>query len=219
VARRVAAQIAISRYTAARVDGASTVVLAGVEPRPDRSPRSAGSGVVLMAQRLEPEKRPDLGLGAFAASGIAAAGWRLQVAGDGRSRENLQRLVDELGLHGSVELLGHRSDVGQLMAEADLFLAPTPGEHFGLSVLEAMASGLPVVADASGGHLETLADAGAAGLYRSQDTDAAASVLRDLASRTEARRSLGAALQARQRSHLSLERQLVETDAVYRSVL
>lgn len=219
VARRVAAQIAISQYTAARVDGVSTVVLAGVERRPDRVRGAAGSGVVLMAQRLEPEKRADLGLRAFAASGVAAEGWRLRVAGDGSERDHLQHLVDELGLHGSVELLGHRSDVHRLMAEADLFLAPTPGEHFGLSVLEAMANGLPVVADASGGHLETLGDAGASGLYRSQDTGAAAAVLRDMASHTGARRSLGAALQARQRSHFSLERQVLETDAVYRSVL
>jgi glycosyltransferase involved in cell wall biosynthesis len=220
VARVVDAQIAVARDTAQRVEGPSTVVYAGVETAPDRVPPDGtdGPGVVLMVQRLSVEKRGDLGMRAFAASGLADLGWRLQVAGDGYDREIVVGVVADLGLDEAVELLGHRQDVPRLMAAADLFLAPTPGETYGLSVLEAMASGLPVVADGSGGHLETLG-ADADGLYTSQDPDAAGAVLRQLADDRAAAFRYGSALQARQRRTFSMDQQVTATDAVYRSVL
>ncbi|QAY69029.1 glycosyltransferase family 4 protein [Xylanimonas protaetiae] len=218
VARVIAAQIAIAQYTAERIDGPSTVVLAGVDARPDRTTPTSRPGVVLMAQRLEAEKRADLGVRAFAASGLADLGWRLLVAGDGAERPAVEALVAELGLAAAVTLLGRRSDVADLMAGADVFLAPTPGEHFGLSVLEAMAAGLPVVADGSGGHLETLGT-DAAGLYPSQDPGRAGTVLRDLATDAAAAHAYGAGLQVRQRTHFSLDQQVTATDLVYRSVL
>ncbi len=221
LARTVAAQIAISAFTADRVDGESTVVLPGVADAPDRTPRDPRHGeppVVLMLQRLEPEKHPALGVQAFAASGLADRGWRLVVAGDGSLREDVARLVAELGVVRSVDLVGHRSDVPHLLARASAFLATTPEEGLGLSVLEAMAAGLPVVADASGGHLETLGP-DAVGLYATRDPAAAGRALAALADDAEAARAYGARLQARQRAAFTLVAQASATDAVYRSVL
>ncbi|MCL1872384.1 MAG: glycosyltransferase family 4 protein [Promicromonosporaceae bacterium] len=228
IARTVDAQIAISHFTADHVDGPATVVRSGVDDAPDGAPAREGvaetvrlpgaAGVVLMAQRLEPEKRTGDGVLAFAASGLADRGWRLLVAGDGAEREAVAELVASLGLRRSVDLLGHRSDVDQLLRQASLFLAPTPGEGLGLSVLEAMAHGVPVVADGSGGHRETLG-ADAPGLYATGDPQAAAEALRRLADSPDAARWYGQQLQVRQRELFSVARQVADTDAVYRAVL
>ena len=110
-----------------------------------------------MAQRLQPEKRTDVGVRAFAASGLAAEGWTLDVAGIGPEREALESLAAELGVATSVRFSGYRTDLPDLLARAGLLLAPCPVEGLGLTLLEAMASGLPPVAADAAGHVELLA--------------------------------------------------------------
>ena len=90
--RGLAAQIAVSRYVADRIDGPSHVVYAGVADRPAPDPRSRET-VILLAQRLEPEKRSEVALRAFAESGLVTSGWRMDVAGTGSERRALERLV------------------------------------------------------------------------------------------------------------------------------
>ena len=92
----------------------------------------------------------------FVASGLADEGWTLDIAGEGSQRTHLERLAADRGAGAAVRFLGFRMDVDELMAAAGIFLAPRPTEALGLSVLEAMAAGLPVVAAAAGGHLETV---------------------------------------------------------------
>ena len=81
------------------------------------------SRTVLMAQRLQPEKRTRIGLAAFAASGLADDGWRLQIAGAGPELALLEEDAASLGVDGAVDLLGFRDDVAQLYRRAGLFLA------------------------------------------------------------------------------------------------
>ncbi|MFI2103197.1 glycosyltransferase family 4 protein [Isoptericola sp. NPDC019693] len=218
IRRTAAAQIAISAFVQERIDGPSRVVAAGLDERPQRG-AALRSPVVLVASRLEPEKRVDAGVRAFAASGLADRGWRLRVAGSGSLEVATKELVGELGLDEAVDLLGHRDDVPALLADAGLFLAPTPGDGFGLSVLEAMASGVPVVADGSGGHVESLGPVGGPGLYATGDVHDAARRLRALADDPALRDRYGAALQARQRAEFSLAHQAAATERVYREVL
>jgi len=217
IRRRVAGQIAISRHTAAHIDGPSTVILAGVDPAPASSDPSS-STTVLVAARLEAEKRVDLAIRAFAASHISSKGWRLQIAGAGSCMDNLRELAVRLSLEASVDFLGYRSDVRHLMGRVGLFLAPTPDEGLGLSVIEAMAAGRPVVADGSGGHLESLGDAGLPGLYLSGDPEDAAAKLRDLVGDAHLRDSYGSALRDRQQSLFTLPAQVAATDDFYRKV-
>lgn len=70
---------------------------------------------------------------------------RLVVVGDGPDRQRLEQYSIRLGLEGRVHFLGWRDDVPVLMAGWDCFVLPSLGEGFNLSVLEAMASRLPVV--------------------------------------------------------------------------
>ncbi len=219
VARRIAAQVSISQFVAERIDGPSTVIIPGVPTCKTILDSSQRRHEVLMAQRLEKEKRADLGIAAWAASGLADAGWSLLVAGDGSQREHLQLLARRLGVAESCHFLGFRSDVDELMRQAGIFLAPRPDEPLGLSVIEAMAAGTPVVAADGGGHRESLGLHPAATLYPPDDTVTAGMHLRALALDPSARDAYGAELAAIQKSRLDINVQLEKTLDFYNQVL
>lgn len=69
----------------------------------------------------------------------------LVIAGDGPSRPELERLIDELKLHGRVYLPGAVSDVASFLSGLDLFVLSSVTEGLPVAVLEAMAAGLPIV--------------------------------------------------------------------------
>lgn len=107
-----------------------------------------GARVVLCAARLAPPKRLDLLVDAWPSLPPDAV---LVVAGDGPLLEPLRARVSALGLDDRVRLLGERTDVGRLLGGADVFCLPSDSEGMPVSVLEAMAAGVPVVASAVGG--------------------------------------------------------------------
>ncbi|EWT02856.1 hypothetical protein N865_03035 [Intrasporangium oryzae NRRL B-24470] len=218
-ARHIRAQIAVSSYVAGHVEGSSTVVHTGVPRQAEGRGAGAREPRVLVAQRLEAEKATDVAIRAFAASGLARHGWRLQVAGSGALRPSLERLAADCEVGEAVDFLGHRSDVDALMEQAAVVVAPCDREALGLTVVEAMAHGLPVVASAAGGHLETVGATPGAALFPAGDHVAAGSILRDLALDEGRREAYGRALREVQRALFTIDTQVVGTDAVYRSVM
>ncbi len=82
----------------------------------------------------------------------------LVLVGDGPDRDAVEQQVDGLGLRKDVRLLGKVESVGDVLRGADLFLLPSATESFGLAALEAMACAVPVVASATGGIPEVVAD-------------------------------------------------------------
>jgi glycosyltransferase involved in cell wall biosynthesis len=99
-------------------------------------------------------------LRAFSAVARQVPSARLLVAGDGPFSRMLEKLVRELSLEGHVHLLGHRKDVPALLAASDAFVHPSRQEPFGLSILEAMAAGLPAIAYREGGPAEVIREGG-----------------------------------------------------------
>jgi glycosyltransferase involved in cell wall biosynthesis len=100
---------------------------------------------VLMVARLDPIKDQATLLRAFAA--VHQPGWQLQLVGEGPDRPRLEALASELGLDPVQVFLGRRSDIPELLGQADLFaFSTTPAEGFGIALIEAMAAGLPVIA-------------------------------------------------------------------------
>jgi sugar transferase (PEP-CTERM/EpsH1 system associated) len=79
---------------------------------------------------------------------------RLVVVGDGPLYPTLARLVEELKLQDVTWLAGDRKDVASLLQTMDIFVLPSLGEGISNTVLEAMASGLPVIATSVGGNVE-----------------------------------------------------------------
>ncbi|WP_306512355.1 glycosyltransferase [Janibacter hoylei] len=216
---RLAAEIAVSEYIAGSIDVDASVVLPGVPDRPDLPPPSHRDRTILVVQRLEPEKSTEVAVAAFAASGLADRGWRLRVAGDGSQRPALQRQAQILGVGPATDFLGHRHDVEELMATSAALLAPCAIEGIGLSVIEAMASGLPVVAAAAGGHLESAGGVEHAALFPAGDHEAAGRLLAELVADPAGLDRYGQALRDRQRGSLTITEQARATDAVYRHAL
>lgn len=214
VRRRIREEISISHAVAQAIGRASTVVHSGVPEAPEGTHRTR---TVLIAQRLEAEKRTDLGIRAFAAAGLGDRGWTLDVAGDGAERPALETLARGLGI--PVTFIGFRNDLPSRFATAGMLLAPCPVEGLGLTVLEAMAAGAPVVAANGGGHTEILDGLDPRALYTPDSPDAAAASLRSLADDGSGRARLGTAARERQRSAFSLTAQVAGTDSVYRAAL
>jgi phosphatidylinositol alpha-mannosyltransferase len=124
------------------------------EGRPDGPPR------ILFVGRLEP--RNGLGTLLRAAAILSAQGRRfaLQVVGDGAARARYERDAARLGLAGVVEFCGTlRDERARLFREATIVAAPLLRASFGVVLVEALASGTPVVAADNPGFREVLSDA------------------------------------------------------------
>lgn len=123
-----------------------------VIPNPAEAPASshAGNGgsatrTVIAMGRLIPLKRFDLLLEAFSRCTGAHPDWSLTILGDGPERESLLMSIERLGLSGRVSMPGRVEEPQDYLARADLFAMSSDYEGFPMSLLEAMASGLPVV--------------------------------------------------------------------------
>lgn len=81
---------------------------------------------------------------------------RLVLVGDGPDRSDTERLARELGVSDYVRFLGKQSALPEILSMADVFLLPSQQESFGLSALEAMSCGVPVVATNIGGIAEVI---------------------------------------------------------------
>lgn len=100
---------------------------------------------IVIVGALNAFKRPDLGLRAFAHLRKELPGARLVLAGNGPMRSDLETLCGELRIRDSVEFLGYRADLPEVLAECHICWHVSRSEGFGLAIAEAMANGLPVV--------------------------------------------------------------------------
>jgi glycosyltransferase involved in cell wall biosynthesis len=120
-------------------------------------------GPAVFVGRLTPDKNVETLLKAMAIVRERDRGVKLLIAGDGPSATSLRALCSDLKLENFVEFLGAVSDVPALLAGASMMVLPSRTEGLPLSVLEAMASGVPVIATRVGGTAEALGD-GEAGI-------------------------------------------------------
>jgi glycosyltransferase involved in cell wall biosynthesis len=119
----------------------------------------AGSPIILYVGRLDVEKRIDV-LVRAAALAMPAANAQLLIAGDGTQRHAATKLCQQLGLEQRCRFVGYVSagDVPALFRLASVFATASPEETQGLAVLEAAASGVPVVCPRSSAFGELVAD-------------------------------------------------------------
>ncbi|WP_026923835.1 glycosyltransferase family 4 protein [Glycomyces arizonensis] len=148
----------------------------------------------------------------------AAQRWRergpapvVAIAGDGPEHDRLQALIEGTG--AEVRLLGHRSDVADLLAAADLFVNTSRWEGYPLSLQEAMQAGLPLVATRTGGIPDLVGDA--AILFDAGDVDALDEAVTGLLDHPERLAALGEAGRA-QAATWPDEAQVIDAiDALY----
>jgi glycosyltransferase involved in cell wall biosynthesis len=123
----------------------------------------------LIVSRLIPYKRIDLAVKAFTQLGLP-----LKVSGDGRDRENLQAIAG-----ANVEFLGYvpNRDLGGLMARCRAFVFPGL-EDFGITPVQAMAAGRPVIAYAGGGALDYVVDGVSGSFFHEQTPESLADAIK-----------------------------------------
>ncbi|TDD88310.1 glycosyltransferase family 4 protein [Actinomadura darangshiensis] len=153
--------------------------------------------VVTCVGRLSYEKGMDLMLEAWERITGRHPEWRLHIYGSGPDEEDLRARAAASGASGSVEFRGVVSDVEEALVEASVFALPSRAEGFPMSVLEAMAYGLPTVAfDCAPGVRALIGDERDGLLARPGDVAAFAGALDRLIESPELRRALGAEARA-----------------------
>lgn len=219
------AVIASSRAVAQSVVGIQArVVYPGVvvpesaePPAPGR--RKTTGKVVGTAGRLAPIKGIINLIQAIATLRAEFPDIRLEIAGAGPAQLSLERRVRELGLDDLVTFLGWQVNLQSVMAGWDVFVAPSLEEAFGISALEAMAAGLPVVASSVGGLPELVEDGRTGWLVPPAKPEALATRLRELLLNPDQCRAFGSAGCARARTHFSVEKMVAAIAGIYDELL
>lgn len=104
---------------------------------------------IVCVGRLEKVKNQQLLIKSFARLKDKSA--KLILVGDGREKENLQKLITDLDLDSRVEITGFSATPEKYLAQANLFVLPSLSEGFGIAVVEAMQQGLPCLCSSIGG--------------------------------------------------------------------
>ncbi|HUK37419.1 MAG TPA: glycosyltransferase [Vicinamibacterales bacterium] len=151
----------------------------------------------------------------------------LLVIGDGPERERLEAAAQSWGgpadswggpFRAAVRFLGHRDDARDLLAACDVYANSSISEGISLTILEAMAAGLPVIATHVGGTPE-IVDASCGRLVPSRDPESLATTIDQLAGDADLRAALGRAARARVERRFTLDRMIAEyRDAYYAAV-
>ncbi len=155
---------------------------------------------------LRPEKNHELFLRAAARARAQVPGAQFLIIGDGPQRGRLVQLAAELRLEGAVHFLGMRADVPELLAALDVFVLTSKMEANPVSILEAMASGKPVIAPRVGSIGDSVIDGETGFLTEPNDERQVAERLVELLADPPLARSLGEAGRQAVVSRWSLER-------------
>ena len=180
----------------------------------------APEAVVLLAVgRMVPSKRFDLAVEAFAKLGVVTPTVLLLI-GDGPNQAAVVERARELGLGDRVLAPGNlpRADLVDTYFAADILVSTSEYEGFGLTLVEGMAAGLPVVATAVGGVTDIVVDAETGRLVVAGDEAALVRALRVLVENSGLRAAMGRAGRARAEECYSQERLASAFTAVYERV-
>lgn len=154
----------------------------------------AGPFKCICITRLFPAKRVDVFLRSLAAARTREPGFEGTVVGHGPEGARLRALAAELGLlPGAVDFLGLRDDIATLLPQADMFVFCSESEGTPNVILEAMASGLPVITTPAGDAADVVGRAGSGYVVPFADVEATAGAMVGLARSPGLRSRLGKA--------------------------
>lgn len=181
--------------------GVRVVSVPNIVPPVDVPPSDGTSKVIAAAGRLAPGKRYDLLLEAFATVAAKEPDWQLRVYGGGDAHEQLETLIDDLGLTGRARLMGPRTPIETEFARASLVVSASDAESFGMTLVEAMRCGVPVIStDCPLGPAEIVTDGVDGRLVPVGDAPALADAILELIADDDLRhRMAGAALDSARR--------------------
>jgi glycosyltransferase involved in cell wall biosynthesis len=169
--------------------------------------------------RFAPQKNHALLLKAFAQGPASDPNAHLVLVGEGVLRQQLEGQAKSLGLSRQVHFLGLRTNIPDVLGAMDVFVLSSDYEGNPLSVMEAMAAGLPIVSTAAGGVPELLEHGREGHIVQPGDvrglTDSMTFLLKD----REARQSLGMAAARRARKNYDVSTMVLAYEEVYESLV
>jgi N-acetyl-alpha-D-glucosaminyl L-malate synthase BshA len=230
LADRVSAVCQFSADSLVRLDGFDRqpveVIENGIEVEryqrngtPDAAGRVGGDRrLVVHVARFHPVKDHGTLVRAFAIVAREVRDADLALVGDGPERGAIERLVNELGITDRVRFLGVRSDVEEILRQAAVFTLPSISEAASLTLMEAMATGLPSVVTAVGGNPELVRDGVDGVLVPRSDPAALATALTRLLKDPVLAAQMGRAAAARARERYRLERTVARYHELYEAL-
>jgi glycosyltransferase involved in cell wall biosynthesis len=214
--------VATSRAVAELVPSDDVRVVYPGVPLVDTPPTSRGrhpGGVIGVATRLVALKGISDLVRALPRIRADVPDVRLEIAGSGPELPHIENEARALGLSDSVTFLGWQADLAPLLSRWDVFVQPSLEEGLGISLLEAMAAGLPVVATAVGGLAEVVEDGRTGFLVPPREPAALADRVRCLLLDAERRHVMGTAGRARVRENFSVDRMVAAIAEIYDELL
>jgi glycosyltransferase involved in cell wall biosynthesis len=197
----------------------ATVISNGVDmdAAPKRRQHEPGAIEIVSVGRLAEPK--DFSTLIEAVARLEPGAVRLRVLGDGPLRASLEAQIADRGVSAAVELVGEVADVRPYLGSSDVFVLSSRSEGMPLSVLEAMAAALPVVATAVGGLNEVVLDGETGLLVGAGSAEELANALTRLIGDPGLRERLGDAGRRRAEAEYSLDRWRSAHLALYRELL
>ncbi len=179
---------------------------------------AAGRKVLMHISNFRPVKRirDVIGIYARVAARIPSV---LVMVGDGPDRVEAELEARRLGVDRDVHFLGKLESVAPLLASADLFVLPTESESFGLSALEALASGVPVIGARSGGLPEVVTDGETGALCAVGDVEGMAEAAIGILGDEERWRTMSRRAAADARDRFSMDDVVASYEAFYARAL
>lgn len=178
-------------------------------------PEGRGPMVVGTAARLAPEKGLDVLIESISLLGPTHSGVKVRIAGQGRMAEALGELAQTLGVSSQIEFLGMVDDMSAFYQELDVFVLPSFTEGLPRTAIEAMASGVPVIATRVGGVSELVRDGIDGALINPAKPDELAEEIARLFGNPVLRHQMGVAARRRARSAFGLDRVTNQVNEIY----
>ncbi|RJX31962.1 MAG: glycosyltransferase family 1 protein [Oxalobacter sp.] len=174
---------------------------------------------LVMVARFVKDKGHDIALQALAK--LRDRPWNLLLAGaaDNMWANEMKRLASQLGIQNRVHFIGHRDDVPNVYASADMLLAPSRREALSLTLLEAAAFCLPIVATDVGGIGEAVENGKTGLLTSSENYEELAESIARLLDSPALRKKMGDAGRHRYEKFFSLDRMAKSTIAIYQEAI
>lgn len=177
------------------------------------------SKIIGIVARLSPEKDHATLLHACKSLADYGYNFRLIVIGDGPMRASLIDLSKKLGIKDIVIFAGIRQDISELLSELDVFVLSSTTEGLSMTLLEAMASSLPVVATNVGGNPEVVLESKTGFLVPPRTPQAISEKIRILLDDMELAHAMGRAGRERVLNHFNIESTARKYEEIYRKLV
>jgi len=197
------------------------VIAHGIDSRGYRERTALPDGrSILFLSNLEYRKGIFTLLDAFDRMAAAIPDGTLEIWGDGSEAAAVERRASESPFHARIHIKGRapREKVAEIMRSHSVYCMPSYGEPFGMTLLEAMASGVPIVTTDAGGPPHIVHSAGGR-IVPMGNPDQLASALLEVLSSRQLQRSMGAYNRQRVEQEFDWNRSLDRMESVYRHVL